>query len=475
MAAPQGHSGPEDSELVAAVLGGDRAAFAMVYDRYADRLYDFCAAMLRDPEDAADAVQDTFVLVAERLSQLRDPQRLRPWLYAIARSVALRRLRGRARSRPVAEVDDHADPTAGPEGAAAQRHQRELVWAAAAGLADRDRALFDLHLRQGLEGEELGAAMGVSTEHCYVLLSRLRDRVERSLGALLIARLGRKGCAELDALLSGWDGRFSPLVRKRVARHVDGCEVCGDRKRRLASPWALLAAVPPVAAPAALRDRVLGEVQLVAHSTAPSPSGTSGTSGTSSRTTRTIAAGAIALVLASAAAVLALIGPDQAAGTAVGTGQAVGSAPAAPSAVAPPTGPPPAGPPDAATPGVAPPGGVVPAAPRVLTQSASPTTVRKRPCSTGPETSSVRATVDAPAGIASVTLSRTGVGGPRSAPMTPGSGGWVAALGPFLTFGTVSWQVTVTDELGRTASGPTGVVTVSPCPPPPTGPGGLTI
>src|SRR5262245_12893984 len=250
-----------DTELVAGVLAGDRDAFAAVYDRYADRLHDFCWSVLRDRDEAADAVQDTFVLAAQRLAQLNDPERLRSWLYAVARSVALRRVRDRRRV-VLDEVGDMADTDPGPHRAAEQEALRELVWTAAGGLSERDRALLDLHLRQGLEGAELGEAMGVSASHAYVLLSRLRDQVERSLGALLIARLGREDCTELDALLSGWDGKFSPIMRKRVARHVDQCDVCSDRRRIAVSPWALLAGVPPLAAPLFLKARVLAEVKL---------------------------------------------------------------------------------------------------------------------------------------------------------------------------------------------------------------------
>jgi RNA polymerase sigma factor (sigma-70 family) len=253
-----------DAQLVAGVLNGDRAAFAAIYDRYADRLHDFCHAVLRDRDEAADAVQDTFVLVAQRLAQLNDPERLRPWLYAVARSVALRMVRARRRV-VLDEAEDMADTDPGPERAAEQVALRELVWNAAAGLSERDRALLDLHVRQGLDGADLGQAMGVSSNNAYVMLSRLRDQVERSLGALLIARQGRDDCTELDALLSGWDGRYTPLMRKRVARHVDSCEVCADRKRIMVSPFALLAAVPLVAAPVWLRDRVMDQVQLAAY------------------------------------------------------------------------------------------------------------------------------------------------------------------------------------------------------------------
>lgn len=263
-----GSSGPADAELVSRVLAADREAFAVVYDRYGPRLYDFAYSMLRHREDAADAVADSFVLFAERLTQLRDPDRLRPWLYAIVRSECLRRLKARKRFAYGDEdqLVEMADEAITPEQAAERAALQQLVWDAAAGLADRDRALLDLHLRQGLEGAELGEAMGVSAANAYVMLNRLRSQVDRSLGALLIARLGRDDCAELDDLLGDWDGSFSPLVRKRVARHVEKCPTCGERRKKIVSPWMLLAGVPLFVAPPGLRDRVLDDTRLVAHS-----------------------------------------------------------------------------------------------------------------------------------------------------------------------------------------------------------------
>jgi len=260
-----------DAELVAGLRAGDQRCLAGIYDRYADRLYDFCAGMLRDRDEAADAVQDTFLLVNARIGQLRDPERLRPWLYAIARSVALNRARARGRVRPTDAVIDTVDPAAGPERLAEQEALRRLVADVSDGLSEGDRAMLRLHLH-GLEGAELGAALGISPSTAHVRLSRLRDQVERALGALLVARLGRRDCDELTAVLGEWDGRFTPLLRKRVARHVDSCPRCGERRRAVASPWALLSGVVVLVAPAELRDRVLGAVQLVAHSS-PTPDG----------------------------------------------------------------------------------------------------------------------------------------------------------------------------------------------------------
>lgn len=255
-----------DATLVTAAVAGDRHAFAGIYDRYADRMHDFCWSMLRSRDDAADAMQDTFVIAAGRLHQLRDPDKLRPWLYAVARSVALRRLRHRRREQADAELDDVADTTDGPHEVAHRAELRALVWEAGRGLSDRDRMVMDLHLRQGLDGSELAQAMGVSENNAYVMVHRVRDRIERSLGAFLVARLGADHCEDLQALLRNWDGRFSPLVRKRVARHVDACAACDERRRAVASPWALLGTIPMLPAPLELRERVLGAAELTSAS-----------------------------------------------------------------------------------------------------------------------------------------------------------------------------------------------------------------
>jgi hypothetical protein len=184
-------------------------------------------------------------------------------MYSICRHTSLRRLKARDRVELSDTLDDMTAPDLDLERGVRTEELTELVWAAAAGLNGRDQALLDLSLRQGLEGQDLADAMGTSLNNSYVMLSRMRDQVERSLGALLIARLGREDCEQLDSLLTGWDGKFSPLLRKRVARHVDGCEICSDKRKSVVSPLALLAAAPLVPAPSLLKARVISSIRNV--------------------------------------------------------------------------------------------------------------------------------------------------------------------------------------------------------------------
>ena len=253
-----------DREVVAAIVAGDPAGLAEAYDRYATPLYSFCRTMLREPADAADAVQDTFVIAAPRMAGLRDPERLRSWLYAVARNECHRRLRAGSQHASIEEAPDVTDEAADVAADVEREDLRALVRGALGGVGPAEREVLELQLRQGLSGGEVASVLGISRNHAHALLSRARDQLETSLGALVVARTGRQDCPELDAMLRDWDGELTVLVRKRVNRHVERCGVCSGRRRREVSP-AMLLGIAPIAAlpllagglPAGLRDQVL--------------------------------------------------------------------------------------------------------------------------------------------------------------------------------------------------------------------------
>ena len=246
-----------DREIVAAVVAGDPAGLAAAYDSYAAALHAYCRSLLAEPADAADAVQDTFVVAAAKLGDLRDPDRLRPWLYAVARNECYRRLRGRARLASLEEAGEVTDPAQTEPRGADQAALKELVMSAVAALNPGEREVIELSLRHDLSGADLASALGVPVNQAHALASRARAQLERSLGALLVARTGRKSCAELDAILAGWDGTLTILLRKRISRHVESCDICRERKRRELSPAMLFSMLPLVALPRGLRQQVL--------------------------------------------------------------------------------------------------------------------------------------------------------------------------------------------------------------------------
>ena len=93
-----------ERQVILAITAGDPAGIAMAYDRYAAALYGYCHWMLHDSADAAESLQDTFVLAATTLSDLPEPSKLRPWLFSLARNECRRRIRPRSVTRDEAEA-----------------------------------------------------------------------------------------------------------------------------------------------------------------------------------------------------------------------------------------------------------------------------------------------------------------------------------------------------------------------------------
>ena len=263
-----------DQALVEGARAGDRQAMVAIYDRWADRLYNHCFYLrLRHEDQARDLTQQTFVTAIRALDQLHEPARLGGWLFAIAHFEASRMAPARAAWDPAAEADTDAEaeaesvavPLAGTAvDAELRREVWRLDWRAAAGLADIDRELLNLSHREGFRPSELGEITNLAPGAVRQRLGRVQEKLERMLGALLVARLGGApggpGCAQLEALLRGWDGGFTMEVRQRVSRHIDRCEACTARRRMLVTPEVLLP--PLVPSPWHLRDRILSRLQL---------------------------------------------------------------------------------------------------------------------------------------------------------------------------------------------------------------------
>ncbi len=75
-----------DRELVTALRAGDRLAAGQIYDIYGTRLYAYCHELLGDHKLAGDALRDAFIVAVNRIRELRQPDELGAWLYALSRA-----------------------------------------------------------------------------------------------------------------------------------------------------------------------------------------------------------------------------------------------------------------------------------------------------------------------------------------------------------------------------------------------------
>ena len=241
----------DDREIVATIVAGDPAGLAEAYDQHAESVYGYIRWMLDEPAEAADALRDTYIVAASRLRGLTNPSKLRPWLYAVARNECQRRLTG---TKPGAGLAmDMTDPDEDPE----QEELRRLVQAALSRLSPGAREAIELDLQHDMHGADLGAILGLPRFQAQDLVSGARGKLEKELGALLVARAGRHGCPDLDMLLDDWDNRMTVLTRKRVGRHLDRCRVCASLERGMLRRSVLFGMPPLAALPAWLGEDVL--------------------------------------------------------------------------------------------------------------------------------------------------------------------------------------------------------------------------
>ena len=256
-----------DAALVELAQAGDQPAFAELYNRYFDPVYDFVTRMTRSRDEAEDIVQDSFLKAMNVLGGLQQGASFKSWIFTIARNTALNRLESASRTRPLAMTGDDGEEVhfevvdaarfAYPAEAAEASAVASLVWQAAAGLDPKQLSLLDLHLRQGLDSGEIADVLGVTKNNGYVMLNRLKKAVEDSIGAFIMLSNGRQYCRELDVALDTAEPRtMSPEVRKVIDRHIAQCLECEERKRKLA-PLAAFGAFVAIGAPVGARARML--------------------------------------------------------------------------------------------------------------------------------------------------------------------------------------------------------------------------
>lgn len=98
---------PSDEALVAAYVGGDRAAFDELVRRYRRRVFGICMAYFGDAGDAEDAAQETFIALLRRASTFSGAAAFSTWMYRVTTNACNDMARKRAR-RPRSTGDDVA-------------------------------------------------------------------------------------------------------------------------------------------------------------------------------------------------------------------------------------------------------------------------------------------------------------------------------------------------------------------------------
>lgn len=167
-----------DAHLVVRVLSGETPRYAELVARYQGMLYRHARGMVRDPDLAADLVQEAFVKAYTRLESCRDPARFGAWLHRILVNRCRDHLkRQKRRFVPLEEETVRAPEGEGPARQVERGELGRVLEGALAALPGHQREAFLLKHLDGLSYEEMAETLGAS-------VSALKMRVLRARGAL---------------------------------------------------------------------------------------------------------------------------------------------------------------------------------------------------------------------------------------------------------------------------------------------------
>jgi RNA polymerase sigma-70 factor (ECF subfamily) len=171
------------------LASSDPASLAAVYAEHGPGIRRFLQGLLGDRAAADDALQETFARAFRRMDTLRDPARIAPWLFGIARNVALEARKARRRIGRLVDRRLEAGESVDHEGVEAHTPEAELLGREAAGVALRAldrlstdrRAVLMLRLDHGLAYDDIAGLMGWTLSKVKVEIHRAREVLREEL------------------------------------------------------------------------------------------------------------------------------------------------------------------------------------------------------------------------------------------------------------------------------------------------------
>jgi len=195
--------GWSEHQLIAAAKTGRRAPFGELCERHLKRVACVTRRIIRNREDAEDAVQECFLNAFVHLKHFEGRSQFASWLTRIAINAALMKLRKnrRARDVPMDEPNSSSEPVAqrefrhhapDPEQSCSLREQKRILKPAMSGLRPRARSVVELiHLQQH-SIRETAQILGITTAAVKARMFHAKIALHRMP---LLQCVGNSNCA----------------------------------------------------------------------------------------------------------------------------------------------------------------------------------------------------------------------------------------------------------------------------------------
>jgi len=188
-----GMSNPlNEEQIIDMAKAGDRNAQAQLVLKYEKKIYNLALRMMRDPEDAEDVMQETFLTALRKLHSFEGRSRIFTWLYRIAMNISLQKLRDNKKFDASVRLNDPdfeslhgrqlSEWPAYTRNMLSDSEFRDLLDQAIRALPPIYRSVFILRDIEGLSTEETRKLLDLSDSNVKVRLMRarffLREKLE---------------------------------------------------------------------------------------------------------------------------------------------------------------------------------------------------------------------------------------------------------------------------------------------------------
>jgi len=166
-------------DLIASAAAGDEFAFRRIIAAHHDDMRRVCVYVAGDRLVAEEATQAAWVVAWKKIGSVREPERLRPWLMAVAANEAKQLMRKRRRRAEIEVVTDASSEPGGRDPATGVSGMD--LRSAMSRLDPADRELIALRYVAGFDSNELAIATGMKPGTVRQRLRRLLDRLREDL------------------------------------------------------------------------------------------------------------------------------------------------------------------------------------------------------------------------------------------------------------------------------------------------------
>jgi RNA polymerase sigma factor (sigma-70 family) len=176
-----------DAELLEASKRGEHAAFGTIVERYQNVVCAVSYSRTRDQALSEDVAQETFIAAWRQLDQLREPGRLRSWLCGIAKNLAAKAHKRKARELPIEEPEIASREN--PFEAVSEAQAERVVGEALERVPDTYRDVLVLYYREQKSIRDVARALEISEAAALQRLSRGRQCLADGVSSLVESSL----------------------------------------------------------------------------------------------------------------------------------------------------------------------------------------------------------------------------------------------------------------------------------------------